>query len=77
MEQPTMELMSFMEWRERHPVKKRRKKMSQEALKQTEKSGLRMVKDKVLDIIRRSPSKEFMFSQVPNSKDIVIVVRQM
>ncbi|MDA1127457.1 MAG: hypothetical protein O2913_02015 [Chloroflexi bacterium] len=51
--------------------------MSQEALKQTEKSGLRMVKDKVLDIIRRSPSKEFMFSQVPNSKDIVIVVRQM
>ncbi len=51
--------------------------MSQEALKQTEKSGLRMVKDKVLDIIRKSPSKEFMFSQVPNSKDIVIVVRQM
>jgi hypothetical protein len=36
-----------------------------------------MVKDKVLDIIRKSPSKEFMFSQVPNSKDIVIVVRQM
>ncbi|NDY82317.1 hypothetical protein G3I67_03630 [Orrella sp. NBD-18] len=51
--------------------------MSQEALKQTEKSGLRMVKDKVMDIIRKSPSKEFMFSQVPNSKDIVIVVRQM
>ena len=51
--------------------------MSQEALKQTEKSGLRMVKDKVMDIIRKSPSKEFMFSQVPNSKYIVIVVRQM
>lgn len=51
--------------------------MSQEAMKQTEKSGLRMVKDKVMDIIRKSPSKEFMFSQVPNSKDIVIVVRQM
>ncbi len=51
--------------------------MSQEALKQAEKSGLRMVKDKVMDIIRKSPSKEFMFSQVPNSKDIVIVVRQM
>ena len=51
--------------------------MSQEALKQTEKSGLRMVKDKVMDIIRKSPSKEFMFSQDPNSKDIVIVVRQM
>lgn len=26
MEQPTMELMSFMEWRERHPVKKKEKK---------------------------------------------------
>ena len=51
--------------------------MSAEAVKQVEKSGLRMVKDKVLDIIRKSPSKEFMFSQVPNSKDIVIVVRQM
>ena len=51
--------------------------MSQEALRQTEKSGLRMMKDKVLEIIRKSPSKEFMFSQVPNSKDIVIVARQM
>jgi len=72
------ELMSFREWRELTQLRKRRrKKMSQEALKQTEKSGLRMVKDKVMDIIRKSPSKEFMFSQVPNSKDIVIVVRQM
>lgn len=26
MEQPTVELMSFMEWRERHPVKKKEKK---------------------------------------------------
>ncbi len=49
--------------------------MSQEAKKITEKSGLRMAKDKVLDTIKQSPSKEFMFSQVPNSKDIVVVVR--
>jgi hypothetical protein len=51
--------------------------MSQEAVKLAEKSGLRMTKDRILDIIKKSPSKEFMFSQVPNSKNIVIVVRQM
>ena len=51
--------------------------MSQEALRQTEKSGLRMMKDKLLEIIRKSPSKMFTYSPVPNSKDIVIVVRQM
>jgi hypothetical protein len=51
--------------------------MSQVAVKFTEKSGLRMAKDRILDIIKKSPSKEFMFSQVPNTKDIVIVVRQM
>ena len=50
--------------------------MSAEAAKQVEKSGLRMSKDKILEIIRRSPSKDFHFSQCPNSKDIVVIVRQ-
>jgi hypothetical protein len=74
-----MELLSLTEWIDHtnKKTRKRNRKMSAEAVKQVEKSGLRMVKDKVLDIIRKSPSKEFMFSQVPNSKDIVIVVRQM
>jgi hypothetical protein len=35
-----------------------------------------MSKDKILEIIRRSPSKDFHFSQCPNSKDIVVIVRQ-
>ncbi len=51
--------------------------MSQEAFRQTEKSGLKMMKDKLMETIRKSPSKMFTYSPVPNSKDIVIVVKQM
>ncbi len=50
--------------------------MSAEAAKQVDKSGLRMSKDKIMDIIRKSPSKDFHFSPCPNSKDIVISVKQ-
>ena len=50
--------------------------MSAEAAKQVEKSGLQMSKDKILEIIRKSPSKDFQISPCPNSKDIVVVVKQ-
>lgn len=51
--------------------------MSQEAFRQTEKSGLKMMKEKLLEIIRKSPSKMFTYSPVPNSKDIVVVIKEM
>ncbi len=51
--------------------------MSQEAYRAAEKSGLKMMKETLLEIIRKSPSKMFTYSPVPNSKDIVIVVKQM
>ena len=50
--------------------------MSAEAAKQVVKSGLLMSKDKMIEILKKSPSREFQFSPCPNSKDIVIIVRQ-
>lgn len=40
MEQPTMELMSFMEWRERHPVKKKEKKDESRSLEANGEIGI-------------------------------------
>ena len=51
--------------------------MSQEAVKLTEKAGTTITKDKLMEAIRKSPLKQFVYSQSTNSKDIVIVVRQM
>jgi hypothetical protein len=48
--------------------------MSDTLAKQIEKSGTKMTKDKLLELIRKSPSKEFTFSQSPNSKTVVISV---
>jgi hypothetical protein len=48
--------------------------MSDQPAKQIEKSGTKMSKDKLLELIRKSPFKEFSFSQSPNSKTIVAVI---
>lgn len=49
--------------------------MSSEAAKQVEKSGLRMTKDKLQDLIRKSSQKEFMFSPCQNSKDLIVTIK--
>jgi hypothetical protein len=46
--------------------------MNDTLAKQIEKSGTKMTKEKLLELIRKSPVKEFTFSQSPNSKTIVV-----
>jgi hypothetical protein len=50
------------------------KTMSQEAVKQTEKAGTTISKDKLLEAIRRSPNKQFTCSHSPNSKQMTVVL---
>lgn len=49
--------------------------MSQEAIKLTEKAGTTISKDKLLELIRKSPNKQFTYSQSPNSKAVTVVVQ--
>ena len=48
--------------------------MSAEAAKLVEKSGTSITKEKLLDLIRKSPQKQFTYSQAPNSKSFTVVV---
>lgn len=48
--------------------------MSDTLAKSVEKSGTSISKDKLLEAIRKSPQKEFSFSQYPNSKVVTVVV---
>ena len=48
--------------------------MSDTIAKSVEKSGTSISKDKLLDLIRKSPNKQFTYSQSPNSKVVTVVV---
>ena len=48
--------------------------MSNEAVKLTEKAGTSISKEKLLEAIRKSPVKEYSFSQSLNSKVVTVVV---
>ena len=48
--------------------------MSQEAIKLTEKAGTSISKEKLLEAIRKSPNKQFTYSQSLNSKQVTVVV---
>ena len=48
--------------------------MSNEAVKLTEKAGTTISKEKLLEEIRKSPSKQFTYTQSPNSKVVTVVV---
>ena len=48
--------------------------MSQEAIKLTEKAGTYISKDKLLEAIRKSPNKQFTYSQSQNSKVATVIV---
>jgi hypothetical protein len=49
--------------------------MSQEAIKLTEKAGTTISKDKLLEAIRKSPNKQFTYSQSTNSKQGTVVIQ--
>jgi hypothetical protein len=48
--------------------------MSNEAVKLTEKAGTSISKEKLLEAIRKSPNKQFTYSQAQNSKVVTVVV---
>lgn len=60
------------------PVKvntNRSNRMSQEAIKSTEKAGTTISKEKLIEVIRKSPNKQFSYSQSPNSKLGTVVIQ--
>jgi hypothetical protein len=48
--------------------------MSDQLAKATEKSGMKISKDKLIEAIRKSTQKEFLFSQSQGSKSAVVVI---
>jgi hypothetical protein len=48
--------------------------MSDQLAKQIERSGTKISKDKLLELIRKSSAREFTFSQSPNARTIVAVI---
>ena len=48
--------------------------MSDTIAKSVEKAGTSISKEKLLDLIRKSPNKQFTYSQSQNSKLITVVV---
>ena len=50
--------------------------MSDQLANQVKKTGMSITKDKLIDLIKKSPSQSFTVSQSPNSKAIVVVINQ-
>jgi len=48
--------------------------MSNQIIKELERSGLSISKDKLLDLIKKSNQQTFTFSQNQGSKQIVVVI---
>jgi hypothetical protein len=48
--------------------------MSNEAIKLTEKAGTTISKDKLMEVIRKSPNKQFAYSQALNSKTATVII---
>ena len=48
--------------------------MSDQLAKQVQKTGMSITKDKLIDLIKKSPSQSFTVSQSQGSKAIVVVI---
>ena len=48
--------------------------MSDTVAKSVEKAGTSISKEKLLETIRKSPNKQFTYSQSPNAKAMTVVV---
>lgn len=48
--------------------------MSDSISKQVQNSGTKISKEKLIEAIRKSPQKDFAYSQSPNSKTVVVTV---
>ena len=68
-------MLGFMEWVEYDRKKRKRKrKMSNQLIKEAQKSGMFISKEKLIEILKQSSTKEFTISQSPNSKQAVVVI---
>lgn len=69
-------MMGFLERRDHDRKKKdKEKRMSDQLAKQVQLSGTKISKDKLIEAIRKSPQKEFSFSQSQGSKTLIIQVQ--
>ncbi len=48
--------------------------MSNQLIKEAQKSGMLISKEKLIEILKQSSTKEFTISQSPNSKQAVVVI---
>lgn len=48
--------------------------MSDQLAKQVQSSGTKISKEKLIEAIKKSPQKEFSFSQSQNSKNAVVTI---
>ena len=73
-------MMGFLKWvefsRKKKEKEEKRKRMSDQLANQVKKTGMSITKDKLIDLIKKSPSQSFTVSQSPNSKAIVVVINQ-
>ena len=50
--------------------------MSDQLANQVKKTGMSITKDKLIDLIKKSPSQSFTVSRSPNRKATVVVINQ-
>ena len=58
----------------RNQKRKRKIKMSNHLVKEAQKSGMSITKDKLLDLIKKSNQQSFIISLNPNTKQTVVVI---
>ncbi len=49
--------------------------MSDQLAKQVQLSGIKISKEKLLELLRKSPQKDFAYSQTAGSKTVVIALQ--
>ncbi len=68
---------SFIRWSRQMNLskpKKRIKKMSNQLIKEVQKSGMLISKEKLIEMIRKSSQTTFSILQSPNSKEKTVVI---
>ncbi len=65
---------SFRDWVKDKNLLQKGKKMSNQLIKEAQKSGLSITKDKLIDAIKKSSQTTFALSKSPNSKEAIVVV---
>jgi hypothetical protein len=58
----------------RSPRKKGKTNMSNQLIKEVQKAGMFISKEKLIETLRQSNTKEFIISQSPKSKQAVVVI---